>query len=172
VPFASVHGPCALSELSAWWHKLGIRHERIEPGKPQQNGRHERMHLTLKLEAVLGCTSRREQQRAFDRFRRDYNSVRPHEALGQRPPAEFYEPSTTRLPDPPWGRDFSYPDRFELVRVSRTGRLLWNGRGVFVSTVLKHELLGLQWSERGHWNVYFGPQLVGQLKRSKRRLEF
>ncbi len=171
-PFASVHGPGGMSELSAWWYKLGIRHERIEPGKPQQNGRHERMHLTMTLDAILGCNSRREQQRAFDRFRHDYNNVRPHEALGQRPPADFYEPSTTPLPEPSWGRDFTYAEKFELVRVSRTGRLSWNGRGAFVSTVLRHELLGLEWSELGHWSIYFGQRLIGLLKRRRGKLEF
>jgi putative transposase len=171
-PFASVHGPGGLSELSAWWHKLGIRHERIEPGKPHQTGRHERFHLTLKRDVVLGGASRRQQQRAFDRFRHDYNAVRPHEALGQRPPTEFYEPSTTRLPDPPWGRDFTYPPDYEVARVHRTGRLPWNARSVFLSTVLRHQLLGLAWHASGHWQVYFGPQLLGHLARRKTRLHF
>jgi len=171
-PFASVHGPGGLSELSAWWHKLGIRHERIEPGKPQQNGRHERLHLTLKLDVHLGCSSRRRQQRAFDGFRHDYNNVRPHEALGQTPPAEFYERSFVSLPDPPWGRDFAYPDHFELVRVSRTGRLRWNGSGTFLSTVLRHQLLGLDWQKAGHWRVSFGSLLLGELRRRSRSLTF
>jgi putative transposase len=92
-PFAS-KPPEGLSELSAWWLALGIRHERIEPGKPQQNGRHERMHLTLKRETVSPpATSFRAQQRLFDRFRREFNELRPHEALGQRFPAEFYRRS-------------------------------------------------------------------------------
>ncbi len=171
-PFASVHGPGGLSERSAWWHRLGIRHERIAPGQRQQNGRHERMHRTLKLEAELGARSLRAQQRVFDRFRHDYNTVRPHEALGQRPPADFYEPSATPLPDPPWGRDFPYPEHFEVVRVRRTGSLRWNTRTVFVSTVLRHELLGLEWSERGHWSVYFGAQFIGHLTRKKTTLLF
>jgi transposase InsO family protein len=171
-PFASVHGPGGLSELSAWWHKLGIRHERIEPGKPQQNGRHERFHLTLKRDVALGGTSLRHQQRAFDRFRHDYNTVRPHEALGQRPPIEFYEPSTTRLPAPPWGRDFIYPAAHEVARLQRTGRLPWNARTVFVSTVLRHQLLGLEWTPAGSWSVYCGPQLLGHLQRRKTKLTF
>ena len=171
-PFASVHGPGGLSELSAWWHKLGIRHERIEPGKPQQNGRHERFHLTLKRDVVLGGASLRQQQRAFDRFRHDYNTVRPHEALGQRPPAEFYEPSTTVMPDPPWGPDFQYPEHYEVARVQRTGRLPWNARTVFVSTVLRHQLLGLEWTNHGYWSVYFGAQLIGHLTRTNTQLRF
>ena len=172
VPFASVHGPGGLSELSAWWQKLGIRHERIEPGQPQQNGRHERFHLTLKRDVILGASSLRQQQRAFDRFRHDYNTVRPHEALGQRCPSEFYEPSPTVLPDPPWGRDFHYPDHCELVRVRRTGYLRWNARTVFVSTVLRHQLLGLEWNASGWWSVYFGPQRIGRLTRKRTTLRF
>ncbi len=171
-PFASVHGPGGLSELSAWWQKLGIRHERIAPGQPQQNGRHERFHLTLKRDVALGGPSLRQQQRAFDRFRHDFNTVRPHAALGQRPPADFYEPSATPLPDPSWGRDFAYPEHCEVVRVRRTGRLRWNAHTVFVSTVLRHQLLGLAWSERGYWSVYFGTQLIGHLTRKKTTLLF
>lgn len=171
-PFASVHGPGGLSELSAWWHKLGIRHERIAPGAPQQNGRHERFHLTLQRDVILGAASLRRQQRAFDRFRHDYNAVRPHEALGQRTPADFYAPSTRRLPDPPWGRDFTYPEDAEVARVLRTGRLRWNGRGVFISTVLRHQLLGFTWREEGGWAVHFGALPIGHLTRIKTRLHF
>lgn len=163
-PFAS-RAPCGLSELSAWWAKLGIAHERIEPGKPQQNGRHERMHLTLKLDtASPPSDSRRAQQRSFDLFRKHYNVDRPHEALEQRSPAEFYERSQRTLPDPHWGKDFSYPDDFELVRVSKTGSIRWNDRSAFISTTLRYELLGLSWSANS-WRVFFGPHELGQLRR-------
>jgi hypothetical protein len=162
-PFASP-APAGLSELSAWWLRLGITHERIEPGKPQQNGRHERMHLTLKLDTAMPpCGSRRSQQRAFDRFRREYNEQRPHEALGNQVPADFFELSTRRLPDPYWGRDFTYPDDYETARVRKSGSMPWNDRLVFVSTTLRHELVGLQWCGTGKWNVYFGPVLIGFL---------
>jgi transposase InsO family protein len=114
-PFAS-KAPAGLSELSTWWLKLGIRHERIEPGKPQQNGRHERMHRTLKLETAMPPSSSiRAQQRAFDRFRLEYNEQRPHEALGQRFPAEFYQRSHRVLPQPHWGRDFTTPRSSKLL---------------------------------------------------------
>jgi transposase InsO family protein len=127
-PFAS-KAPAGLSELSTWWLKLGIRHERIEPGKPQQNGRHERMHRTLKLETAMPpSSSMRAQQRAFDRFRLEYNEQRPHEALGQRFPAEFYQRSHRVLPQPYWGRDFDYPEQFETARVRKSGSLPWNDR--------------------------------------------
>jgi putative transposase len=165
-PFAS-RAPAGLSELSVWWMKLGIRHERIEPGKPQQNGRHERMHLTLKQEtASPPSKSLREQQRAFDRFRTDYNDTRPHEALRQNVPADFYERSRCPLPIPNWGRDFLYPEDHELVRVTKTGTLRWNGQTVPISQVLRHQTLGLEWND-GEWNVFFGPLQLGQLLRSK-----
>ena len=91
-----------LSKLSVWWVQLGILPERIEPGKPQQNGRHERMHRTLKEQtASPPQASMADQQRAFDRFRHDYNEQRPHEALGQTPPARHYEPSLRAMPERP-----------------------------------------------------------------------
>jgi hypothetical protein len=170
-PFAS-RAPGGLSELSVWWAKLGIKHERIEPGKPQQNGRHERMHLTLKLDtASPPSSSKRAQQRDFDLFRKHFNVDRPHEALGQRSPAEFYERSARSLPEPYWGRDFTYPEGFEVARVSKTGRLPWNDRSVFVTTTLRHELLGLTWNGKA-WDVFFGSTRLGQLRRSRNCLRF
>jgi transposase InsO family protein len=171
-PFAS-KAPAGLSELSAWWLKLGIRHERIEPGKPQQNGRHERMHLTLKLETAMPpASSMRAQQRVFDRFRLEYNERRPHEALGQRFPAEHYRRSHRPLPQPYWGSDFVYPDGFETARVRKSGSLPWNDRSAFVSTVLKYELLGLEWQHDGAWRVHFGPLPLGTLSSSSTTLAF
>jgi transposase InsO family protein len=170
-PFAS-RAPAGLSELSAWWLKLGIRHERIEPGKPEQNGRHERMHLTLKLDTAMPpSSSRRAQQRAFEHFRREYNELRPHEALGNRVPADFYERSKRMLPEPSWGRDFSYPDDFELVRLRKPGTLRWNGRSALITSVLRHELLGLK-RHSNRWDVYFGPVLLGSLTTTKRKVLF
>ena len=170
-PFAS-RAPAGLSELSAWWLKLGIRHERIEPGKPQQNGRHERMHLTLKLDtATPPRSSLRAQQRAFDRFRREYNEIRPHEALSNRTPADFYRPSPRTLPEPNWGKDFVYAEEFESVRVRKPGTLRWNDRSVFVSSTLRHELLGLRRC-RNSWDVFFGPILLGSLRTSNKKLTF
>ena len=162
-----------LSNLSAWWLKLGIRHERIEPGHPEQNGRHERMHLTLK-QATASPPERnlKAQQRAFDRFRADYNEVRPHEALGQEVPASFYEPSQRRLPDPPWGRDFEYDDFWETIRVDKLGKVRWNGRSLLITAALRHELLGLEWLGGRRWAVHFGPLLLGHLNTGKRALTF
>jgi putative transposase len=107
-PFAST-GSTGLTQLSVWWIKLGIRHERIDPGAPQQNGRHERFHLTL-LEAMTPAPADRPaQQQRFDVFKHDYNHERPHEALGQKPPATLYSRSLRampdRLPEPVYGAE-------------------------------------------------------------------
>jgi transposase InsO family protein len=162
-PFAS-RGVAGLSQLSAWWHKLGIRHERIQPGKPQQNRRHERMHLTLKQEtASPAAPSMPQQQTRFDKFRACYNQERPHEAIGQRTPAELYEPSRRRLPEPPWGKDHTYPADYETVRLSKLGIAPWRHGGFFVSTALRHELLGLNWLGGQQWQVYFGDLRIGAL---------
>jgi putative transposase len=167
-PFAST-GVAGLSQVSAWWWRLGIRHERIQPGKPQQNGRHERMHLTLAQEtASPPQKSLKAQQRAFDRFRKEYNDDRPHEALGGNVPADYYAPSERLLPDPPWGRDFIYPDEFEIAKVSKLGYLQWNGRSAYISSALAHETLGLDWQDRRSWKVYFGRMLLGTLRRGPR----
>lgn len=170
-PFAS-RAPAGLSELSAWWLRLGIRHERIEPGKPQQNGRHERMHLTLKqATASPPASSLKAQQRVFDRFRRDYNELRPHEALDNQVPADFYERSRCPLPFPYWGRDFLYPEDYELLRVNKTGAARWNGQTVSISRVLKHQTLGLEW-DQGQWNVFYGALHIGVLARNGRTIRF
>ena len=112
-PFASV-GLGSLSPLSAWWIKLGIVPERIEPGHPEQNGRLERLHRTFKAEtASPPRANRRRQRRAFDHFRHSYNNERPHEALGQRPPVRLYTPSfrpyPSRLSSPEYGAEVSAP---------------------------------------------------------------
>jgi len=168
-PFAST-GAGGLSQLSAWWMKLGIRHERIEPGKPQQNGRHERMHLTLKQHTAMPPRATyKAQQRAFDQFRREYNYERPHEALGQEVPADFYEVSKRPLPEPPWGRDFAYDFDQETVRLNRVGVLRWNGRSAFVSSALRNELLGLRWENGSRWALSFGPVQLGYVEGPRRR---
>jgi transposase InsO family protein len=165
-PFAS-RAPCGLSEVSIWWWRLGIRHERIEPGKPQQNGRHERMHLTLKREtAAPPERSKRAQQRAFDHFRAEYNEVRPHEALDNAVPADFYERSLRTMPEPYWGREFVYPEDYEVVDVRKSGCFYWNERSVMVSAALSHQRLGLSWRE-GDWDVFFGPLRIGVLTRGR-----
>jgi putative transposase len=125
-PFASV-GVTGLSALSVWWTKLGIRHERITPGKPQQNGRHERFHRTL-LEAMRPpAADPAAQAERFDAFRQDYNHQRPHEALDQLPPAALYQPSPRKLPDQPPEPD--YPPQAAVRRVRSNGEIKWRGEG-------------------------------------------
>ncbi len=122
------------------------------------------MHLTLKqATAMPPAPTLRAQQRAFDRFRAEYNQERPHEALGDRVPADLYTPSPRVLPEPPWGRPFDYPIGFEVVRISGLGRLRWNGRGVLLSQALRHERVGLEWTGGQGWTVWFGPLRLGRL---------
>jgi putative transposase len=167
-PFAT----CALGRLSAlsvWWIKLGITPELIQPAHPEQNGRHERMHRTLKAEATRppGATLR-GQQRRFDHFQREYNDERPHEALAQLPPARHYHRSprsyTGRLRPP------EYPRHFETRYVSTNGGIRWHHRWVNVSHVLAEEWVGLDEVADGVWSVYFGPLLLGRLDERDYRL--
>jgi len=152
-PFASV-GIDGLSELSVWWIKLGIRPERIQPGKPAQNGRHERMHRTLKQETARPPRANlREQQNAFDLFREEYNFCRPHQALQGRTPAECYQtslrPYNSRI------REVAYPDHFDVRYVSEGGQMRWQGSKVFVGRALIGEPLGLEPFAEGQYKVWF-----------------
>ena len=125
-PFASI-GLARLTRLSAWWIRLGIRPETIEPGKPQQNGRHERMHRTLKREATRPPKANlRAQQRHFNHFRRTFNSIRPHEALDDATPDSVYRSALRAYPDvlPP----IEYPEHFEVRKVSTNGGIRWHSR--------------------------------------------
>jgi len=154
-PFAS-NGLAGLSRLSVWWIKLGIRPERIKPGHPEQNGQHERMHLTLKMEATKPPQADiRAQQRVFDRFRHDYNTIRPHEALGQITPASLYTPSPRsyplRLPE------VQYPSGVQSRHVRTDGRIRWSGEMIFVSESLIGEHIGLDQLDDRHFVLYFGP---------------
>jgi putative transposase len=146
--------------------KLGIRHERIEPAKPQQNGRHERMHLTLQQEtASPPASSLRAHQRVFDRFRKEFNEERPHEALGLEVPATFYEPS--RRPLPMRWPDFAYGELcVETRRLSKNGVLKVGNRSVRITSALGSELVGLRWNESTRkTEILFGPLLLGHLQR-------
>ncbi|HEX9684377.1 MAG TPA: IS481 family transposase [Burkholderiales bacterium] len=169
VPFAT-STLARLSRLSAWWVRLGILPEFIEPGKPQQNGRHERMHRTLKAETTRPAAgSLPAQQRKFNVFIDEFNNERPHEALDQQTPAACYRPSTREMPEriPP----FVYPDRFEVRYVSGNGGIRWNRDWVNVSTVCIGEYVGLEEIDNGLWNVYFGPLKLGRLNERHMRIE-
>ena len=168
-PFAGV-GLGGLSPVSAWWVKLGIVPERIEPGHPEQNGRLERLHRTLKAEtASPPRANRRGQRRAFDRFRHSYNVERPHEALGQRPPGLLYTPSfrpyPARVSSPEYGSGV-------MVRSVRSnGEIKWKGELLFISASLKGEPVGLAQRDERTWTIQFGPLLIGILDDALRRVD-
>lgn len=152
-PFAS-RAIAGLSRLAVYWMKLGIVPERIQPGHPEQNGRHERMHRTLKEEtATPAAANRRAQQRAFDRFRREYNQQRPHEALGQRTPSSVYAPSARRYPDRV--PEPEYDEGVEVRRVQKHGEFNWKHQHVFLSETLAGERVGLAPLDERYWCVHF-----------------
>lgn len=168
-PFAS-RAPGGLTRLSMWWLRLGIRHERIEPGCPEQNGRHERMHQTLKQDTASPPRANlRQQQKAFLVFEQEYNYERPHEALGNRTPAELYEESTrtypSRLPE------LEYPCGVLLRRISQQGSLKWKCDRTFLSEVLAREVVGLLETEEGKFDVYYGPLLIGRFDGRRQRFQ-
>ena len=159
-PFAS-KATAGLSRLSMWWIRLGILPERIEAGKPQQNGRHERMHRTLKQETTRPpAQSMKTQQRRFELFQQTYNHERPHEALGQRPPASCYRTSSRLWP----GKlpELDYPDYFDVRRVSHCGGIYWRNGMVYVSHLLHDEWVGMDEVDDGKWKIYYGPICLGQ----------
>jgi putative transposase len=169
VPFAT-NSLARLSSLSAWWIRLGVMPELIEPGKPQQNGRHERMHRTLKAEATRPPASGFiAQQRKFDHFRHEYNHERPHEALDMQTPASVYEPSPRAMPDKLL--PLEYPDRYEVRLVSKNGGIRWHHDWVNVSITCAGEYVGLEEIDDGIWNVYFGKLKLGRLLEKHMRIE-
>ncbi len=167
-PFAST-AVGGLSPLSLWWIKLAIRPERIEPAKPQQNGRHERMHRTLKdATAKPPATTLVEQQERFDEFRRIFNSERPHEALAFQYPASLYRPS--RRPYPCALREPDYDDGCVVRRVRSNGEIKWKGDQIFVSQVLVGEPVGIDRTESGEWRVRYADVELGFIDSNHRRL--
>jgi putative transposase len=150
-PFAS-SAVGGLSRLSVWWIKLGIRPERIQAGHPEQNGRHERMHRTLKQEVRL-AEDWRTQQRELDRFLQDYNHVRPHEALGDQTPAAVYEPSPR--PYPRREPELVYPETMQVRRVQAHGHFHWKKQDIFLSEVLWGEPIGVEQEQDGTCTIYF-----------------
>lgn len=160
-PFVAARAPAGLSRLSAWWVKLGIRIERIDPGEPQQNGRHERMHLTLKIETALPPKATfHAQSLAFTRFRHLYNRLRPHEALAMKTPASLYQPSPRSFP--PRTPRPQYP--FADLRVVDTGGSIRFGLyKFFISSALAGDTVGLYVLDRRYTEVRFANLLLGVL---------
>lgn len=167
-PFAST-AIARLSQLSVRWIKLGIRPELIEPASPHQNGRHERMHRTLKAETTRPAKKDlRAQQRRFDSFREVFNQERPHEALDLETPASVYERSAR--PFPSRIEEVSYPDHFEVRKISQDTTIRWKNRKVFVSNLLARDYIGLEEVGEGLWSVYFGPVHLGWLDEEDYRI--
>ncbi len=152
-PFAS-RAVAGLSRLALYWMKLGIVPERIEPGHPEQNGRHERMHRTLKAETASPAEANpRRQQQSFDRFRRLFNEERPHEALGMQPPAAIYSASPRRHPDRVPQPEY---DTGLLVRsVYPHGQFFWKNNHIFLTKVLAGERIGLEQVDEHYWRVMY-----------------
>jgi transposase InsO family protein len=169
VPFAT-NTLARLSRLSAWWIRLGIMPQLIEPGKPQQNGRHERMHRTLKAETTRPPgASMRSQQNRFDTFRQEFNEQRPHEALDQQTPGTLYQSSPRPMPSKLPALE--YPDRYEVRYVSANGGIRWNNAWVNVSTTCIGEYVGLEEIDDGVWNIYFGGLRLGRLLERQMKIE-
>ena len=169
VPFASPHGLFQLSRLSVWWLRLGISIERIQPGHPQQNGRHERMHLTLKKEATRPAGANILQQQArFDTFVEEFNAERPHEALHMKCPREVYLSSCrpySGLPDP------HYPFHDRTLMVTSCGRLCLYRKKINLSKSLAGQAVGVKEVDGGIWLVSFMDYDLGYIDLEERTLQ-
>lgn len=162
-PFAS-RGGGGLSRLSVWWMRLGIKVEFITPGKPQENGSHERMHRTLKAETARPpAFNMGKQQRRFDSWRRRFNTQRPHESLGQKQPAKLYHHSTRLYRQAIPLSPVRYPDGWAVRRVRSNGQIKWRGRKRFIGEALVGQLVGLRPLKLEHSEVYFMERLLGVL---------
>lgn len=169
VPFSNAHTLFGLSKLSVWWLRLGISIERIKPGKPQQNGRHERMHLTLKKETTKPAAYNfLQQQERFDDFIGTYNSERPHQALGGLYPSEVYTPSPReyRIPARP-----EYPFHDRTILVTHCGRICIGKRKISLSRVFAGQYVGITEVENDIWLVSFMDYDLGFFDKDVDRVE-
>ncbi len=169
LPFASPNGLYNLSKLSVWWLRLGIDIERIKPGHPQQNARHERMHLTLKKETTRppGANSLQQQTR-FDDFLSEFNTERPHEALTMRCPAEAYRPSSRPYRGLP---ELEYPLHDREAIVTACGRICMHRKKINVSTVMAGQKLGIKEVDDGIWIVSFMHYDLGYIDLEQKTLQ-
>jgi transposase InsO family protein len=169
VPFAST-GLGGLSRLSVWFIQLGIRPERILSGCPEQNGRHERMHRTLKQETVSPPKrNMREQQRAFNQFRNEYNHERPHEALGQTPPVSAYRSSPRSFPRKP--PRIEYDSDVTLRFVHNRGEIKWKGTKVYLTEALVGQYVALTQTDNQLWKVKYSFYPIGFLDEVTMRMK-
>jgi putative transposase len=169
VPFASPNALFNLSKLSVWWLRLGVQIERIKPGNPQQNGRHERMHLTLKQETTKPAGQNFLQQQAkFDDFVTEYNSERPHQALGMHYPAERYTASSRPYEGLP---DLDYPFHDKTITVTTCGRICFNRRKINLSQVFAGQKVGIKQMNERVWLVTFMDYDLGYFDDTQCRME-
>lgn len=169
LPFASPNGLYNLSKLSVFWLRLGIAIERIKPGHPQQNGRHERMHLTLKQETTRPPGANILQQQArFDEFVSEFNEERPHEALGMKTPSDVYSPSSRAYEGLP---EVEYPFHDRDILVTACGRICMHRKKINVSTVMAGQRLGIKEVEDGIWIVSFMSYDLGYIDLEQRTLQ-
>lgn len=168
-PFAS-HGLCGLSRLSVWWIRLGIHPERIEAGKPQQNGRHERMHRTLKEYTGLPpAATIAAQQKRFDAFRQEYNNERPHESLAMKSPVELYDRSGRRFPSRLPAVE--YGDAMDVRKVGFNGEVYVGGRRWFLSESLGGEYIGIEQVDGNRSRLCYCDYVLGEYNHRTRRIE-
>jgi len=169
VPFASANSLFNLSKLSVWWLRLGITIERIQPGHPQQNGRHERMHLTLKNETTrpAGMNSL-QQQTKFDDFLEEFNNERPHQALEMKCPAEVYTPCTRPYRGLP---ELDYPFHDKTIHVTCCGRICLHRKKINLSTVFAGQAVGIKEVEEGIWLVSFMNYDLGYVDLEEKTLQ-
>jgi transposase InsO family protein len=161
-PWAAPKGQLGLTKLAVQILKADIALERIAPGRPDQNGRHERFHLTLKRATCQPASATMKAQQAeFDRFQREYNEERPHEALRNRTPSDLYKSS--RRPFPARIEEPEYPSWFEVVTANSQGNVTVRGRQFFISQAVRNERLGFAEIEEGCWEVYFCRLLLGRI---------
>ena len=169
VPFASPNALFNLSRLSVWWLRLGIAIERITPSRPQQNGRHERMHLTLKKETTRPPGSNSLQQQAmFDAFLEEFNTERPHEAIGMKCPAELYKPSARLYRGLP---EISYPFHDREILVTACGRICLHRKKINFSTVFAGQIVGIKEVDDSVWLVSFMNYDLGYIDLEQRTLQ-
>jgi putative transposase len=169
LPFSSPNALFGLSKLSVWWLRLGITIERIQPGNPQQNGRHERMHLTLKKEATKPPGfNLLQQQEVFDRFIDEYNNERPHQALGMKYPGEIYAPSVRVYQGLP---EIDYPFHDKIITVTNCGRICLNTKKINFSTVFAGQNVGIREIEDRIWLVSFMSFDLGYFDEDSCRVE-
>ena len=169
VPFASGNALFGLSKLSVWWLRLGINLQRIKPGHPEQNGRHERMHLTLKKEATKPASFNfLQQQERFDDFIGVYNNERPHQGLNGAYPGDIYTPSARAYAPPP---ELEYPYHDRTARVTRCGRICFGRRKINISTVFGGQMVGIREVADQIWLVSFMHYDLGYFDKDEGRIE-